>query len=447
MPSDSAAVGIGRNCEPCTSVHVSARGRRPAPRSSRHTLLAVCSALLGVSSLPASVIAQASSVRDSLGIRIIENRSLPQGAAALVRIAPRPTLGIGGDLAGPAHQFSGVVAATRLADGRVVVADRGAAELRVFGPQGAFLGTIGGRGDGPGEFRLLGFVDVTANGTIRTFDAYGGRSAEHDLGGRVLRTGNLSLSTHQALPAQRMVPGRLTDGSFFAVRLLPARIPREPTIVRDTIQVGWFGPDWGFRDEVARFPGLAVLRTPGGSMQLPNGVVGNSFSATGLPFARQTFLYASGDCLYAGDGDSAYEIRCYDGRGILRRLIRVAQPSVLVTSGIISAHRRAPQPPGTLSRPAVSPGIAAKYYPSTLPAFGALVADAAHRLWVMDYPLPGQVSRRWLVFGTDGRLLGWVSTPPGLEILEIGLDYLLGVARDDDGVETVQVFQFLPAGR
>lgn len=41
------------------------------------------------------------------------------------------------------------------------------------------------------------------------------------------------------------------------------------------------------------------------------------------------------------------------------------------------------------------------------------------------------------VFASDGTLLGRVPFPPGIEVLEIGTDYVLGVTEDELGVERV----------
>ena len=37
-------------------------------------------------------------------------------------------------------------------------------------------------------------------------------------------------------------------------------------------------------------------------------------------------------------------------------------------------------------------------------------------------------------------MLGFVETPPRLRVLEIGEDYILGVVRDELGVESVQLW-------
>ncbi|WP_419943063.1 hypothetical protein [Candidatus Palauibacter sp.] len=55
----------------------------------------------------------------------------------------------GGD---PAYELFRVGGAMRLSDGRIVVANAGTGELRVYDPDGIHLASWGGQGDGPGEF-------------------------------------------------------------------------------------------------------------------------------------------------------------------------------------------------------------------------------------------------------------------------------------------------------
>lgn len=49
----------------------------------------------------------------------------------------------------------------------------------------------------------------------------------------------------------------------------------------------------------------------------------------------------------------------------------------------------------------------------------------------------------WSVFATDGSWLGTVATPPYFTISEIGSDYLLGVHRDELGVERVRRYRLV----
>ena len=61
---------------------------------------------------------------------------------------------------------------------------------------------------------------------------------------------------------------------------------------------------------------------------------------------------------------------------------------------------------------------------------------------VREATLPGidRPAPLWTVFDPEGRALGFIETPEGLTVLEIGADYLLGRVTDDLGVESVQVW-------
>jgi sugar lactone lactonase YvrE len=72
--------------------------------------------------------------------------------------------------------------------------------------------------------------------------------------------------------------------------------------------------------------------------------------------------------------------------------------------------------------------------------------DADGNLWVLDYARPGDDGRHWTVFSADGRALGRVETPPGLRVLEIGRDYVLGVWQDELDVEYVRMHRLERAG-
>jgi len=77
-----------------------------------------------------------------------------------------------------------------------------------------------------------------------------------------------------------------------------------------------------------------------------------------------------------------------------------------------------------------------------LPAFAAnIVVDAELDLWVCRYPSGHGNAGDWDVFGNDGRLLGTVRLPPGVAILSIGMDYIIGLRRDELHVEYVEQFK------
>jgi len=85
---------------------------------------------------------------------------------------------------------------------------------------------------------------------------------------------------------------------------------------------------------------------------------------------------------------------------------------------------------------------------ASLPAFEQFVTDHIGRLWVResrvaDYLPQGSATvtpTLWSVFSREGKWLGDVAMPARFLPTDIGSDYVLGVARDGDGVETVAMY-------
>ena len=67
---------------------------------------------------------------------------------------------------------------------------------------------------------------------------------------------------------------------------------------------------------------------------------------------------------------------------------------------------------------------------------GVAGLDPHGNLWVSEYNLPEDGDRAlWTVFDPEGVAMGFVETPPGLIIYEIGEDYILGKVEDELRVE------------
>ena len=83
------------------------------------------------------------------------------------------------------------------------------------------------------------------------------------------------------------------------------------------------------------------------------------------------------------------------------------------------------------------------------PAFTSIMSDALDYLWVREYDLPGEErpAPLWTVFNPEGHVLGFVETPAGLSIYEIGADYILGKVISELGVESVQLWPLARSAR
>jgi hypothetical protein len=72
--------------------------------------------------------------------------------------------------------------------------------------------------------------------------------------------------------------------------------------------------------------------------------------------------------------------------------------------------------------------------------------DAEGNLWVQEWKVVPYERRRFSIFDPDGRLVAAVTTPEGLRITDIGADYVLGVWRDENGVEFVRLHTLRSGG-
>ena len=90
------------------------------------------------------------SVRDSLGVRIVDHGDIDISALPQWSLEVKPVVSIGVAEGDDAYQLFGVIDAHRSGDGSIAVVDR-SRSLRVFDSLGVHVWTTGRRGDGPGE--------------------------------------------------------------------------------------------------------------------------------------------------------------------------------------------------------------------------------------------------------------------------------------------------------
>jgi len=75
-----------------------------------------------------------------------------------------------------------------------------------------------------------------------------------------------------------------------------------------------------------------------------------------------------------------------------------------------------------------------------MPAYSNILADDDGNIWVETYHTSYDSERRFLVLAPDGRLLARCVLPGTLDVRQVGADYILGIWRDEDGVEFVREY-------
>ncbi len=368
----------------------------------------------------------ATEVRDSAGIVIVENARPPEGSR-LWRVGSEPAVSIGVREGEDPYLLYGVRDASRLPDGRIVVANGGSSELRVFGPLGTHLATWGGRGEGPGELGSLVAVEPWPGDSIAAW--YGPRRGislfdSHGNFGR-----NFTLERDDSDPRAVFVrPASVTrDGIVLA--------GHDPHMFVDDVGVE-------IRDAEGRL--VSSLGThPGDDNVLVDGWLDRRL----LGGTAQQAVW--GDLVILSPA-GRYEIKAFSRDGTLAKVVRRDHESRAPTQADVDAfiEEQVYYPPGMVTpeieeeQEAERRRYRAVPVAERIPGFNSIVVDRLDYLWVQDFEVPGE--RRpgvlWTVFDPEGRVLGYVETPEGLEIHEIGEDYILGQTYDALNVEYVQVW-------
>jgi hypothetical protein len=369
-------------------------------------------------------------VRDSAGIRIVENLLPPAGSTRSFAIDPVPLLDIGSADGSASTTFNRIAGIRLRSDGGLIVADEGEGEVRAFDVAGTLRWSAGRRGDGPGEYRTIGGIGIGPADSIWVWDFGLRRFTILDRDGRVARLLGLDAPLSAVGAA-----GRLADGTFVLQEYWTAS-SSGPGLHRDPAAIVRFATDASRLDTVALLPGREAF------LSVENG---RGVMATPL-FARRTVVAARGDGIFAGDQER-YEIRTYDSAGTLRMLIREAGQDLSISDeaarGLIEEMLVDVPPQERSERRAF---LESMDRPPGRPAFGALLVTDSLSLWVADWMQASDRASTWTVFGKDGILRGRVVMPDGLDVLDVRGDRVAGVWRDDLGVEHVRVHRLMSPG-
>jgi hypothetical protein len=305
--------------------------------------------------------------------------------------------------------------------------------IRIFGADGGYVRSIGRQGAGPGEFRSLDWIEI-AGDTIFALDASARRITVFLQDGSA--AGSISVSAEAGAPLAG--PLRLGDGSFVVhhvqmdgLRRVAAGTEQAGQTLRNTSALVHYDRSGSLIGSIFVGPGLesAVILRAGQPAMMP------------APFARDLAYALWNGNVFVGTQD-AYEIRAYTASGALRTIVRWDGPDLTLTPadvGSLKAHNLAQVRGNTQAEQSYERLFAEMPFPPAKPAYGRVLVDPLGQLWVATPAFPPTPPDRWTVFGASYELLGEVSVPSGLQVFEVGADYVLGLWRDTSGVEYVRL--------
>ena len=349
--------------------------------------------------------------RDSAGIEIVEAMRPLWGDSSLWSIDPDPLVDLTLSGNGPRHEFHGLRDMKQRPDGSLVIADGSSLEVRVFSAAGEFLGSFGGRGDGPGEFRSLRRIE-NAGDTLLALDRGRVTVAAPDL--TVVGTFAIDpwtidlhyLDRGRILPeiSRPVLP---MDGLAGRVR------PPQPLVLLDLE---------GTRiDSVGELLGAEVY------------VLVRDGSYVGAAphfFGKRPHVAALGRHILRGSSDTM-QLEELDPSGNLVRILRIPDYPLDLSDARIASERDL-----LLGRLAPGHPLRAPFEAvpasDTRPAFTDILVDPSGAVWLELHRAESEQDQpeEWLVLDADGTWLGTIEVPDRFRVTEITMDAVLGVRED-----------------
>ncbi|MBE0591257.1 MAG: hypothetical protein IH616_02515 [Gemmatimonadales bacterium] len=371
-------------------------------------------------------------VRDSAGIEIVESTTGAWGEDSGWKVADVPDVDIGVLEGAEEYQLFQVRDARRLADGRIVIANGGTNELRFYDARGRHLSSTGRDGEGPGEFKGLGWIRPFRGDSLAVYDFNLGRISVFDGDGRFARTLKIAPVGEASFVIGEDV---FADGVVLAKSPLIFAGGFESGLNRRDEVYHTHSPTGERLDSLGAFPGPEQFIETGGS--------GNRrfVAITSLPFGRTPTAEAFGTQFCFGASDT-YEIACYERKGTLVRLIRRLAPPRPVTPADVDAWVRSDlaEIEDADARRDAERRYAEMPLPETMPAYATFTFDASGDLWVREFTVGDVTAWPWTVFDRQGRMLGTVTLPAEFRVTQVGNDFVLGLWHDDFEVEHVRLY-------
>lgn len=383
--------------------------------------LVTCSACGGDSGR----VATGAAAHDSAGVRIIE-AGRPSDLAWSVVEPPRFVVGWGAD--DPA--FYWVQSGRILPDRGAAIGEFGSGSVLRLSRSGEVVGTVGRKGEGPGEFQGLDGM-VLDGASVVVSDGRLGRVTRLPLEGDSIATSPLSggflHSVSSVLPDGRalLVPGT-GYGGVNEVR--PEWVfESQPILAGDLVT--------GSLDTLAVLPHLRRwYGTRGGSP----GAVPVRGLAAGTP---EGFAWARAD---------RPEVRWYDVSGALTRIVRWTEEAPPFDAdfreGYLRGFEEALRENGTDDenlRVRMSDfEEQLDRYEGPLPYWNEFHVDGAGAVWLQEFAPSWAPTHRWRVVTPAGEV-GWVELPGLVSVLDISEDRVLGVRMDALDVSAVVMLDLI----
>lgn len=352
----------------------------------------------------------------------------PDGTPVRIDSAPVRQLG---SADGSARAFHRVRTPFLADEGELVVPTAGSGEIRVFGPGGELRRTLGGSGQGPGEF-------VWLDGAWPRGDAIEAWDWKQRRLTRFLPDGSVEVVRFESVSsAQRVVPAPLADG-WIATGIGAAVMGR-----RDRMLFHRFDTAGAHVDTVARTLGMRRMETD---------LIGGPD-----PLSPRAVFDLSDGRLYVGETTTP-ELRVLSADGDSLGTFTwdpgsTPDPERAFRTVVDSAVARAAADDRERERKILESFPVA----DDVSVFWSVLVDEPGFVWIQRYdparhslhtggrPAPAGAGPggEWIVLSPEGERVATVEMPPGLRPTQITNDRVIGIRRTELGLETVVVHRLV----
>lgn len=340
-------------------------------------------------------------------------------------LADAPSLALGGRDERSEYQLQYTVGAARLSDERIVIADAGSRDLRYYDARGQHLQTVGGRGEGPGEFRNIRSIARIVGDTIVAWDPASRRISFFASDGQFALA--VPLTGWQAVleELQAQDPGRtvalydmhVPETGELVMEPFSGRVPdamEETRVIQDTIPLFVFDRGGEQTGSLGPFPTAeSFLRNRAGGL---------------LRFGERLTVAAGGDLVYVGSTRDPVIRGFSPGGDVARSITLPIEPRPLAPDDV-------PDP----GQGPVAEFVEAMPLPDSMPLFSGIHHGVDGRLWVQRYRAPRDRSQEWMAFDEAGALVASLTMDASLDLLDIGRDYAVVLATDELDVQEIRV--------
>lgn len=337
------------------------------------------------------------------------------------RPSARPVWSLAKDAEG--EEFVEIIGAAPLADSLIILADHRTGLLHYLSPSGRPIRRVGRRGSGPGEVLSLDAFGLADTAGVWLFDASNRRLVIRGAAGEHRRT--QAIRFPRGANSWPMVVGMLSTGEIVLIeRYLPIPMGLTPgSVLRDSTRLLKYSLVNGNVVPLDTVPAFDIFVSPQGSARI-----------NGAPYGARLKVARSRveEGVLVGFSDSL-KVSFLGGDGTNRDVVRRKFTPVPLSEATRERARRA-RGSGRFASDELPDAL----IPHGLPAFGRIVADEQGGVWLQEYQMDDSAQPKWAVFTRQGKLRGIVLLPSRFHLLLADGNEVVGVQRDDAGVEVIE---------